>query len=46
MLDRKETVESAKEQAELATWEQPEVRRIDAGEAETGGGFGVDGGFS
>jgi hypothetical protein len=41
MLDQEKTVESAKEQV-LAVWERPEVRRIDAGEAEGAAGVGGD----
>lgn len=49
MLDQEKTGETpkeAKETAARATWERPEMRRIDANQAETGGGGGADGGFS
>ena len=31
--------------AAKAAWQQPVVRRLDAGKAENGAGFGGDGGF-
>jgi len=34
------------ERARRAEWKRPEVRRMKAGDAETAGGFGGDGGFS
>jgi hypothetical protein len=42
MFDQEKTVESAKERAELAAWERPQVRRMEAGMAEIGGGIGAD----
>jgi len=46
MIEKQEKIAVSKEQPTRAEWEAPELRRLEAGKAETGGGFGADGAFS
>lgn len=44
MDDQNTTIDAVADVLELATWERPELRRLEAADAETAGGAGADGG--